>query len=64
LEDPWLGVRVQASEMLVQLEYVAAIPQLREAIVREQDESCRAELRRNLKQLQKKQREKAKQARQ
>lgn len=64
LEDPWAGVRVQASNVLVQLEYVAAIPQLREAIAREEDESSRAELNRNLKQLQKRQREKAKQSHQ
>jgi HEAT repeat protein len=54
LEDPWPGVRVTASEMLDRLEYVAAIPRLKGAIAREQDQSCRGELERHLKQLQRK----------
>jgi hypothetical protein len=53
LDDPAPGVRMNAGDVLVRLRDVTAIPRLEAAIAREQEETCRDALERDLKQLQK-----------
>lgn len=52
LEDPEPSVRIAASQALVQLGNIAAIPDLEAAIAKEQDDGIRSLLEKDLKRLQ------------
>jgi hypothetical protein len=51
LGDPWPGIRMNASAILDQIGYTAAIPSLQAAIAREKDENIRRTMLSNLQDL-------------